>query len=279
MIILLTIGMVLFLSFLPMISVQAAEEYGVVYDETGLLWSEELEHLGTEVLPELTSKYDIDLRVDVITTLSEFEDLPQATEYIYQQYGYGGVHGGNGVTLTLLVHEDETGVALDAWHPYAAGESWELVQNATWNMDVGELLTEEAWAGDCEEDAKVLAQAVSNMAEGIEHFVLAGGVHSTIWHPENGFVWEQTEEADVEQEEPVMEKVRETPPAEILTETLPETVEGTQKEDEANSLELIEDPFPEETGHTSRFIYVVLVLLIGLVVVGTLIFVVRLRKK
>lgn len=176
----------LLLSLTLMTPALAWSEYGVIYDETELLWSEELERLGTEVLPGITEKYDIDMRVDILTSISGYDnDLTTAAAGIYEDYGYGSASGGNGVTLTLLVHEDEDGVALDGWHPYAAGESYELVERATWNIcrNSDTWLSEEAWSGDLEQDIEALTGAVTDMAEGLESFVLAGGVHSTIWSP------------------------------------------------------------------------------------------------
>lgn len=167
------------------IPVLAYSEYGALYDETELLWSEELEQLGTEVLPRLTEKYYIDMRVDILTSISGYEDLPTAAAGIYEEYGYGSLDGSNGVTLTLLVHEDGDGVALDGWHPYAAGESYELTERATWNIcrNSDTWLSVDAWAGDLEQDIEALTGAVTDMAEGLESFVLAGGVHMTIWSP------------------------------------------------------------------------------------------------
>ena len=182
----LSLTVALLLSLTLMTPALAWSEYGVIYDETELLWSEELERLGTEVLPGITEKYDIDMRVDILTSISGYDnDLPTAAAGIYEDYGYGSASSGNGVTLTLLVHEDEDGVALDGWHPYAAGESWELTANATWNIcrNSDTWLSEEAWSGDLEQDIEALTGAVTDMAEGLESFVLAGGVHSTIWSP------------------------------------------------------------------------------------------------
>ena len=182
----LSLTVALLLSLTLMTPALAWSEYGVIYDETELLWSEELERLGTEVLPGITKKYDIDMRVDILTSISGYDnDLPTAAAGIYEDYGYGSASGGNGVTLTLLVHEDEDGVALDGWYPYAAGESWELTTNATWNIcrNSDTWLSEEAWSGDLEQDIEALTGAVIDMAEGLESFVLAGGVHSTIWSP------------------------------------------------------------------------------------------------
>jgi len=282
----LAMGMAILLSLQLVIPVRAVKEYGAIYDETEILWSEELERLGTQVLPELTEKYDIDMRVDVITTLGEFEDVAQAAEDIYQKFGYGGVHGGNGVTLTILVHEDETGVALDTWHPYAAGESWELVDRATWNMNVGEMLSEEAWAGDLEEDIEVFTQVVTNMAEGIEHFVLAGGVHATIWNPESGFVWEQTMETVEETVEEIVEALPEAVEETMTRGNEEESVENTETESSSEpTLELsqeipikTEQDIPDESAENS-VVVTVSVLLIGLVVGGALILVICMKKK
>ena len=179
----------------------AASEYGVLYDETDLLWSEELEHLAVEILPKLTATYDIDLHVDILTDLDDDTDLASFAAQLYQVHGYGSPHGGNGVTLTLLVHIDEDGVTLDNWHPYAAGESWELTSSATWNIcrNADTWLTAEAWDGDLSQDIEALTGAVADMAEGLEQFVLAGGVHSTIWSPlTQSLLTEQTSELSEE---------------------------------------------------------------------------------
>ena len=45
----------------------AAEDYGVIYDETGQLGSEPLRHAGEVTLPALTERYGVDLRVDILT--------------------------------------------------------------------------------------------------------------------------------------------------------------------------------------------------------------------
>jgi len=244
---------VLMLSGLVVTPALAASEYGVVYDETDLLWSEELEQLGAQVMPELTGTYGIDLRVDVLTTLSQFPDLPQAAQWLYQEYDYGSEYGKNGVTLTLLVHEDETGVALDGWYPYAAGDSWELTTNATWNIcrNSDTWLSEQAWSGDLEQDREMLAGAVADMANGLEQFVLAGGVVSTIWHPETGPLWIQSElpaeepveippvaqvpDAPAEAEKPVQNEVPQAPEQHSLAFVTDDA--GLLEEEEKRSLE------------------------------------------
>ena len=65
-----------------------------------------------------------------------------------------------------------------------------LFRSGPWNVypNLNEIMTEENWGGDAEQDSATFAAAVRGMLEGLEHFVLAGGVHGTIWHPETGFV-------------------------------------------------------------------------------------------
>lgn len=168
----------------------SAAEYGVIYTETDLLQSDEISELGQYELPLFTDTYGIDLRVDVLTTLGDFSSAEEAAVWIYENYGYGYGDGRNGISLTLLVHEDADGVALDEWYVYAGGTSHELTTNGPWNVypNLNEIMTEENWDGDAGQDSGALAAAIRGMRDGMEHFVLAGGVHSTIWHPEMGFV-------------------------------------------------------------------------------------------
>jgi len=169
-----SIAAALVLTLVLMIPVQAAE-YGHYYDETELLYSDELEAIGTELLPVFLETYDIDLRVDVLTSLGDFTDVTEAAEYLYTEYGYGGT-GGNGASLTLLVYEDADGVALDEWYAHFGGENSFWTTNAPWNIEeVYDIMAEENWAGDLEQDIQILTDAIGAMVEGLENFVLAGG--------------------------------------------------------------------------------------------------------
>ena len=192
---------------LALICSASAADYGVIYTETSSLYSDELSALGEYDLPLFTETYHIDMRVDVLTSLGDFASTEEAAAYIYETYGYGYGSGFNGVTLTILVHEDGDGVALDEWYVYAGGTSHELTTNGPWNVypALGEIMTEEYWAGDAEQDSAALAAAIRAMLDGMEHFVLAGGVHSTIWHPETGFV-----DGEVGYDEPIAELDPET---------------------------------------------------------------------
>ncbi len=212
----------------------AYSEYGVIYDETEQLYSEELERLGKEVLPALTARYGIDLRVDILTDTGSYgSDLAAVAEHLYEEYGYGSGEGRNGMTLTLLVHGDETGFALDLWHPYAGGTSWELTTNGTWNIcrNADTWLSEEAWSGGLEDDIAALTGAVRDMAEGLESFVLAGGVQSTIWSPVTESLVTESGETEPPAEEPadpsdtVSQVSNITDTAGLLTESERETLE------------------------------------------------------
>ncbi len=176
----------------------AAAEYGVVYTESDHLQSDELSALGQYDLPQFTENYGIDLRVDVLTSLVDFDTVEEAAPAIYDNYGYGYGDGMNGVSLTLLVHEDEDGVAMDEWYVYAAGDSDELTTNGIWNVFpvLDDLMIDENWAGDARQDTQTLVAAVTAMKDGLESFVLSGGVADTIWDPNTGFTVSEAAPSD-----------------------------------------------------------------------------------
>lgn len=190
----LTITLALMISVLLAVSASAAE-YGVIYTEAECLQSDELSVLGETTLPAFTETYGIDLRVDVLTDLVDFASAEEAAAAIYDNYEYGFGDGRNGVTLTLLVHEDEDGVVMDEWYVYAAGDSHELTVNGPWNVfpELNDIMIDENWVGDAQQDTQTLAMAVTGMKDGLEKFVLAGGVAGTIWAPGTGFVTESTQ--------------------------------------------------------------------------------------
>lgn len=66
----------------------AAEDYGVIYDETGQLGSEPLRYAGEVTLPALTERYGVDLWVDILTE-SDYDTVLDAAEGIYEEYEYG----------------------------------------------------------------------------------------------------------------------------------------------------------------------------------------------
>lgn len=182
------------------LSVNAAE-YGVVYDESDALYSESLEALGTEILPEFTENYGIDFRVDVLTGIGNYENLEEAAFGLYEHYGYGSETEGNGVSLTILVHEDEDGYALDGWQVHFGGESEELTANAPAKIQLSaDCFADTAWNGDVTQDAQALAEMITGFKAELEDFVLSGGVAETIWAPVEEEVITSLEEGNREPE-------------------------------------------------------------------------------
>ena len=164
----------LFMTVMLTIPVKAAE-YGVVYDETEQLYTEELELLGTEILPQFTEDYGIDLRVDVLTGIGNFETIEDAAAGLYENYEYGSGEGKNGASLTIHVFGNEDGYEIVDWHVYFAGDNEELKNRGPLNIsEIEQSLSDEAWSGNMEQDAYALTDAVNAFVNGLESFVLSG---------------------------------------------------------------------------------------------------------
>ena len=182
----LTLTLALLASLLLAIPVSAAE-YGAIYTEAEALQSDELTELGKRGLPHFTAFYETDVRVDVLTGIGDFSSLADAAATIYDEYDYGYGEGRNGVTLTLLVHEDEDGVVPDEWYLYAAGSNDALttvgiqmaVDALRESMDVDD------WAGDAEQDTQALVDAINTTTDSLVDFFYYGGDPDTIEPPES----------------------------------------------------------------------------------------------
>lgn len=129
----------------------AAMEYGVIYDETESLGSQELTMQGEQTLPQLSQALGLDLRVDVLTQNS-YDGLGDAAAGIYEEYDYGYGEHKEGVTLTILLEAQDgdtyrmvdendwcvyarlsdergngqelSGAVYDAVQPYMAARAW-----------------------------------------------------------------------------------------------------------------------------------------------------------
>ena len=159
----LTLLTVLFVAILAW----AGTDYGVIYDETDALWSQELEMLGTETLPALTEKYGLDLRVDVLTMVGDGVTLYDTAEWIYENYGYGYGSQRRGLTLTILLQKDETGYTMAGdydWCIYSDGEDDLVFLETSTHYMLEDILNTQAWAGDAESDRMFLAQVIAKMA-------------------------------------------------------------------------------------------------------------------
>ncbi len=161
----LSIIVLLLLSMLLIVPALAAD-YNVVYDETKMLETDKLIELGTETLPAFTEEFGIDLRVDVLTDIGDSEDLNDVAAYLYEEYGYGCGEEKKGVSLTLVLSEDETGYTMDGWLEgwtlYTVGddELYDHVMNNLMFSDINDYLNSGAWEGDLSEDAYALSMAV-----------------------------------------------------------------------------------------------------------------------
>ena len=155
----------------------AAVEYGVIYDETEALSSQALTTQGEETLPQLSERFGIDLRVDVITQMS-LDSIEETAAGIYDRYGYGYGDDEEGATLTLLLEPTEDGA-------YAMPEGgWCVYANLSEARGSSQALTEavrdavepymaaRAWNGqDMAVSAAALAKAVDAMAQAVSDYL------------------------------------------------------------------------------------------------------------
>lgn len=157
----------------------AAMEYGVIYDETESLGSQELTMQGEQTLPQLSQALGLDLRVDVLTQNS-YDGLGDAAAGIYEEYDYGYGEHKEGVTLTILLEaqDGDTYRMVDEndWCVYARlsderGNGQEL-SGAVYDA-VQPYMAARAWNGeDMTMSAVALTQAVDAMAETAEDYIL-----------------------------------------------------------------------------------------------------------
>lgn len=151
----------------------AAVEYGVIYDETEQLRSEQLVYAGETTLPALTAQYGIDLRVDVLIQ-SDYDTVLDAAEGIYEKYEYGYGENRSGITLTLLLSPYGDGYRMEPgnWCVYLGGTDEELVCDS-WLTGITDAvepyMAEQAWSGDMDVSAIALFQAVDAMTGAVEN--------------------------------------------------------------------------------------------------------------
>lgn len=159
----------------------AATEYGVIYDETEGLGSNTLAMQGEETLPLLSEELGVDLRVDVLTQITDNDILGTAAG-IYERYGYGYGEAREGVTLTIYLEPVDEATytyampADNGWCIYAnlseeRGSSQDLAD--TVRQAVEPSMAYRAWNGeDMTMSAVALTQAVESMAAATEDYIL-----------------------------------------------------------------------------------------------------------
>ena len=171
------------------ISVPAmADEYGAIYDETGELWSQELEDTGINVMHYIAEAYGIDVRADILTQIGDASTVDEAAAYLYENYGYGEGEGKNGITLTVLLGYDGTSYYLNSnadWCVYVSGASSELTEDIADEI-AGELLEKlnpEAFNGDLASDRIAIEEAADAFADEVEDMAKDGRFSETIYDP------------------------------------------------------------------------------------------------
>lgn len=147
----------------------AACEYGNYYDETEVLWTENLQVIGEDTLTAVSDTLNFDIRLDVFTSLGE-DGIEATAEYVFENY-YGTDTDGNGVSLSIYVLEDSTGWDLEQWYIYVAdnGGDWDGLDDYLYDY-VNDGFTEAAWAGDLQQDSKTVELIGSLLAVGVAQF-------------------------------------------------------------------------------------------------------------
>lgn len=145
----------------------AYENYGLVYDDTGLLNYDYMDNLSSDTLKEIGDANEMEVRVDIVTDLEGYT-IEEYAENFYDMYDYGYSGNGNCILLMILVHEDETGLVCDDYIIYTGGECSDIFDNDTLAVlkgDLDEYLSPSAWEGDMESDNTVCAEALDTYAK------------------------------------------------------------------------------------------------------------------
>ena len=164
---------VLILALSLCVPAMAEADYGLVYDETEMLYSEDLSDLGEYTLPALAEELGIELRVDVLTGNS-YESINAAAEGIYERFGYGCGDACEGATLTILMEpQDDGSYAMPergGWCVYVKLSpdrgSEQALTDALYAAVEPYMNDPSAWDGsDMDAASMSLAWAVNDMAE------------------------------------------------------------------------------------------------------------------
>ena len=132
----------------------AANEYGLVYDQTGKITEYSAKFIDKYNLAPFDQEYGIELRLHLTSDLGgkTIEDYAKDT---YTANNYGNASTGCGLLLVVQAHEDDSGLAFDQYTTYASDELNERMEQKGWTelKDYLDLyLNQETWAGDLAAD-------------------------------------------------------------------------------------------------------------------------------
>ncbi len=132
----------------------AANEYGLVYDQTEKITEYSAKFIDKYNLAPFDQEYGIELRLHLTSDLGgkTIEDYAKDT---YTANNYGNASTGCGLLLVVQAHEDDSGLAFDQYTTYASDELNERMEQKGWTelKDYLDLyLNQETWAGDLAAD-------------------------------------------------------------------------------------------------------------------------------
>lgn len=160
----LSLILVLMLVFAFAAPASAYTDYGIVYDDTGMINTDYLHTLSYDTLQNISDTYQFEVRVDIVQTL-EGNTIEEYAEIFRSQYDYGV--NGNGLLLMILVHQDDTGLAFDDYILYPYGTGTDIFSGSVMeelDATVGGCLYAEAFGGELSQDEVMIEAALTAYA-------------------------------------------------------------------------------------------------------------------
>ena len=151
----------------------AANEYGLVYDQTEKITEYSAKFIDKYNLAPFDQEYGIELRLHLTSDLGgkTIEDYAKDT---YTANGYGNASTGCGLLLVVQAHEDDSGLAFDQYTTYASDELNERMEQKGWTelKDYLDLyLNQETWAGDLAADDENFTMVAASLNTGMQYCV------------------------------------------------------------------------------------------------------------
>lgn len=151
----------------------AANEYGLVYDQTEKITEYSAKFIDKYNLAPFDQEYGIELRLHLTSDLGgkTIEDYAKDT---YTANNYGNASTGCGLLLVVQAHEDDSGLAFDQYTTYASDELNKRMEKEGWTelKDYLDLyLNQETWAGDLTADDENFTMVAASLNTGMQSCV------------------------------------------------------------------------------------------------------------